>query len=223
MGFSKEELQRISAKDFKPSTRGLIKKSIFSGYQLVADLYNSEKWLAWRIGDDYRRYLIRIAVEHQLKAYVESGYIKMEAQTTLNKSGNYSHLEITSDNCIITINQVQSKSMIPRKAKFREKLASMSQQYRIETSESNVSPLIKQKYYGMLTYGNNKDQPEFINLGFPDVNTGRWIYRLDLIDEIFELDVPTKEIVAIEEEALVKVKESIKKVNLNHEASGNTK
>lgn len=212
-----KELRAVLEKEFPPSIRGLIVRAVLNGYQVVSDLYASDTWLRWPVGYDFKKYFRRIAVEYQLKSYIEAGHINVEAKVAPNYSGNYSHLELVSNRCVITISQVEHNKSFPRKAKYRDKLGYLSQQMRLDFFGEGDAFIKEPYYYGMLTYGYEEDMPQFINLGFPDILTRSWVERLELLSEPYELELPEREVIVAEEEGLVKLKEHIKRVKKHYE------
>ena len=210
-GINSKNCKTVFENDFPAQSRGLIVRAIKSGFNMTEELYKSESWLAWRVGEDFHKYFRRIAVEYQINKFIENGLLKnLSCSISDNTIGNYRHIEIFGNNSTYTVSQTDNSKALPRMSVFRKKLALQSSQLSFDFSGNGEIEF--PNYYGLITYGSKSLEPQFVNIGFPDVNLRGWIFQNELLEGPHQIHIPEKEIITVEKDTLVSFKSEREKV-----------
>lgn len=190
--------------------RSRIPALISDAYALAEQLTHDVDIFNWKLGHNHVGYLKRIAVEYMLKKAIDEGKLPFMYKINSNKNKSSWHLEIETDNAIITTSQVQSKRAIARPAYFRDKLQEANQLS--FTFGSNTVDIKNEPYHLLLTHGYNSKTPSFINLGFP--NQYGWVDYINLLTEPILVENHSKQ-ENDTKELLVDFKEFTKEVTNN--------
>jgi hypothetical protein len=194
------------------SLRSNLVPLIQNGYTLVNESIANSSFLNWEIGLDHLGYLKPIAIEFLIKNSIDNGKLKLNYKIASNSISSHRHLELFTQNSIITISQVQTANSIARHAYFRKKLQRANQLY-FDFDEIHKKEFIKdQPLHLLITHGYQGITPNFINLGLPS-SDGKWIDRINLLAEprlVNNEDTPTEE---IKEDKLVSFKKYVQGVH----------
>jgi hypothetical protein len=148
------------------------------GYLMADTLVSRKKFLLTACGSDLIPYLRNVAVEFCfLNKYQHSG--KMHCLEAKNKGRNCHHIEIFSDDTIITISQTHNVRDLPRKSVFRNDLSNNPQLLLRDAFSEDAFRAEKRTYY-ILTHGGANsifEKPDFIALGIPHSSEKKWIFQ----------------------------------------------
>ncbi|WP_125116507.1 hypothetical protein [Agathobaculum sp. Marseille-P7918] len=150
-------------------------------YSCADQLVDGNEILNWTVGREFLGYFRNIAVEFQLKRLIETTNCGLSYRLAPNRAHNYQHVEILSQDCVMTISQVHSKYAYPREAKYRNALASNNQIIFNEFQENDDDVI---NHYLILTHGTMRNElwqePDFIGIGYPTAECNGWNAFLDL-------------------------------------------
>ena len=157
-------------------------------------------------------YLINAAVEYEVYSNILADNLAYDYRFVYNSVRSHKHLEVKTENSILTISQVHRKNQVPRNALFRKNLKLHN--YKYLSLFEDITPINSEEYYVLLTHGHQGDSPQFINLGVPSPINNSWLAKYDIMSEfISKIEESTEE----HEEKLVELKEHLKKVLVNDE------
>lgn len=199
-------------KEFPIKERSQLVPAVKRAYSLINELVQQNDFLNWKVGSDILPYLRNAAVEFEFKRLIDKKLLNLKYRIAMNTRRNCHHIEVITNQCIMTISQVPSKTSIPRKAIFRSNL-SFSNQLSLLSIPGFYPEKEEDKYYVILTHGcedsQNSKTPEFVTLGLPYPNVLRWAETIDLIAEPHIVD--TAEEVIDTEGLVLEFKEHIEK------------
>jgi hypothetical protein len=193
-------------------TRAKLVPIIKESYLLVNDSIKNSPFLNWEIGLRHSGYLRPIAIQFLIKRAVDQGQVNIRTRIGTNSKKTSKHLELVTDNAVITISQVMSSKKIARPAFFRKYYQNADQLlFNFENKDEKVSD---QPIHLLLTHGYGGLTPRFINLGIPNKN-GSWIDRINLMNEPHVITTPESDRIkeeVITEEKLVSFKKFVQGV-----------
>src|SRR5699024_8747415 len=206
----------VQAHDFIKSEvptkhRAKIAPLVNDAYALAEQATKDWDFWNWKLGHKNVGYLKRIAVEFMIKDAIDRGKLPFDYKIVPNVNKSAWHLEIITDNAIITTSQVQSQRALPNLAYFRKKLQEANQ---LRFSFNPSEEIKKGPYHLLITHGYGKF-PSFINLGFPGPNG--WHDCINIMKEPTLIEGShEKTITSIDtEERLVNFKDFTKEVTNN--------
>ncbi|MDO7787875.1 hypothetical protein [Desulforamulus aquiferis] len=164
-------------------------------YSLVEQLYQQQELLNWEVGYDLLRDLRRVAVDFELKRLIDTGKFPLAYRIAPNARKNCSHLELITNQCVITISQVVSEYAIPRFAIFRNNLSLNQLSFDFDNANSYTRDA---PYYMLLTHGYKGSVPDFIGLGVPQPMIKGWLAYINLLNEPHLVDLTQEDIVTEE-------------------------
>lgn len=193
--------------DFPLEIRVHIASSISKAYAYVNDLKNTLEIFQFPSAINIIPYFKNIAVEFMLQNDINNGLLPFRYRFKENAGQNHKHIEILTTNFILTISQVSDRFVIPRKAIFRNNLCLKNRKYLPLDFGDNVIQLPNQSgnFYALITHGYQSDMPQFINLGVPDPTNNRWINRINILEEAYDL-LEAEKTRTDEEEVKIKLK-----------------
>lgn len=203
--------------DFPIEVRCKLAASIKQAYEYLEDLKNDLEILQIASSKNHFSRIRNLVVDLILKKDIDNGIISFDYEFMNNEANNHKHIEVKSDNFIMTVSQVNNKNQLPRDAKFRNNLGLCNQmQFNFNNRFlHDLSPV--NTYYILLTHGSNSMDPEFINLGVPDVVNKKWIKRFDILDELYRSNIERKDN-EDRKDQLVKLRSTIRKEWSKNEA-----
>lgn len=139
--------------------------------------------------NDFRNsygYLRHSFVDYSMKWAVREGLIDGDilSGTSSNYSNGHTYLSLKVKGAVISPVKTRGPKAIPRKALYRQKLGLMNQQ--ISLFDDPNDPLnsqvdINAPAFLLLTYGGRDYGLDYIELGLPDVDTGKWIGQVSIL------------------------------------------
>lgn len=188
--------QTLLDQEMPIQVRSQLVPAIKRAYSLVNQLYQQHELLNWEVGHNLLRYLRGLAVEFEIKRLIDGGKLPLAYRVAPNARKNYSHLELLTNQCVITISQVISEYGIPRFAVFRNN-HSLNQ---LAFDFDNTSSYTKEApYYMLLTHGYKSDMPDFIGLGVPQPLMAGWLAYTNLMNELHLVELPQEDNMITEE------------------------
>jgi len=171
--------------EFPLKDRSHFVPAIERAYSLVNQLYAEHEFLNWAVGKDIRPYIRNVAVEFEIKRLIESGKVQLDYRLAKNKSGNYNHLEVISQNCILTVHHIPNinKNKLPRPAVYRQNLCRNNQISLFQIPESGLY----EKYdsnYALLVHNSRLGDVAGASLVLPNDEMNTQISRIDLLNEV---------------------------------------
>lgn len=176
---------------FSLQKRSRIVASVKLAYSLVDDIIAHQDFLNWLVGYDSIAILRNVAVEFQLSRLTKDQKMNMSYAVRENKKKNCHHIEVYSDNCVLTVSHVHAKDALPREADFRNSLSLNNQQ---SLFYSIPDPTADEKYYTILTHGNimtaRSQMPNFISIGLPAPDVKKWDTLIEITKQPLFTIVP---------------------------------
>lgn len=185
--------------------------AVGKAYSLVYQIGDVVEILQWPVGKDLDGYLRRIAVEWEIKRLCDAGQIPIDYRIAKNVGNNCHHVELYTNQSVITISQVPSLRAIPQRSIFRENL-SMSNQLRLNLTFPDGNPVYRSKgstIYLLLTHGYSGERPDFVTLGIPEPEMNGWITQINILKEPQHALLQPE---VVDEEILVRFKQHLKEV-----------
>lgn len=176
--------QQFLKNEFPVKFRSVLVSALQLAYGVVRELQNENKWLNWPVkgplGNDALGILRKIAAEYFVVQSIKQNNLPIKYMVLPNASYNANHVELITDNCRTTINQVESKMSLPRPAVYRQLLIP-SDQGRLFDEQPGFNDSEKPVYVILAHRANNHTLHSAI-LGIPDFNIRRWAAKpLDLL------------------------------------------
>jgi len=189
--------QSFLKKEFPIAVRSYFVPALQKAYGLVNACQNDNAWLNWpqkenALGNDALGILRKIAAEYAIVQAIEENQLPVKYNILPNVSHNASHVELITDNCRATINQVESKKSLPRPAVYRQMLLP-SDQGRLFDHDPEFNDSSK-PIYVILSHKSNGHFLYSAILGIPDPNQRRWASEpINLLKEPRRVDpIPTE-------------------------------
>ena len=113
-------------------------------------------------GSDLYPHLRRVAVDHKLYKISKKNNIK--SKFAQNYAKNSRHLELELNGIFLTASHVDNPTELPRKAIFRNKLASKNLLLPFNGDENDTQ---ESESYLILTYGQNGEEIKYVSLKYP--------------------------------------------------------
>lgn len=196
------DVKKFINKEIPRNVRSQIVPLVQAAYQLVDEALKDVSFLKWALGKKHIGYLDNIAVQYTLYEAVLTGKLKnLQAFIEPNKNKSSYHVEIKTNNTVLTINRANNNSTSARKAIYRSILQKENQLF----WDMNNQELKEEPGYLQLTHNHNNRIVKFVNLGVPD-GRGKWYSVIDLTKELYLLD-EGQEGNKITKEQLVKFKD----------------
>ncbi len=194
--------KKFIEKEIPRSTRSQIVPIVKNAYELVDRSLEDISFLRWVLGKRHIGYLDNIAVQFTLYEAVQKGLLNFEAQINSNVNKSSLHVELKTNNTILTINRADNKYSTARKAIFRTILQKENQLF----WDIDKDELLEEPGYLQLTHNRSDDSKEvgFVNIGIPN-GKGKWYSFVDLTKELHLID-GSKDSNNITREQLVKFK-----------------
>jgi hypothetical protein len=162
------------------SVRGKIVPLVQQAYRLVDAAIEEVSFLQWDIGKKHIGYLDNIAVQFSLYEAAKQGKLnEISAKILPNAIKSAYHVELNTDNVIITINRAKNKEATSRKAIYRSILQRDNQFY-WSFDKQNI---FEEPGYLELTHNHKNRIVDFVNLGIPN-GIGKWFSCIDLTKEL---------------------------------------
>jgi hypothetical protein len=197
--------------EYPTKTRNQFVPAIRRAYALVKEIQQQNDFLNWKVGFDFIPHLRNVAVEFEFKRLIDKGVLDLGYRIATNHSKNCHHIEIITDNCVMTVSHVQNKIAAPRKAIYRSNLSFNNQMSIFDLLGFENDTYDIGKNYSILTHGGldaNK-MPKYINLGLPNSEIKQWFELIDLTIEPQVLVIPEE--VITEDEIVLEFKEHIER------------
>ena len=148
-------------------------------------------WIRWPGSRDILVHIRRVAVEFELQRVIDNqSDIRYSSVIARNAADNCNHLEIRSNDSVLTVSQVPRPTMVPRHAIFRDNYGVGNQTLLGLYDEPTVPG---DRVYTLLTHGYYSDQPAFVCLGIPSPAMDGWICRVNLMLEPHQINLPETE------------------------------
>ncbi|MHB8280004.1 MAG: hypothetical protein ACYDIA_20490 [Candidatus Humimicrobiaceae bacterium] len=195
-------------KEFPKSLRSKFIPIFKNAYDATNQFVESEEMFNWEEQKNIKPHIRRMAVEFQLKKMIETGNLNIAYGIKENSANNFTYMELYTENSISTICQVKGANQYPRDSLFRNNL-SLSNQLRFNFLEPEFNNETNKKYL-ILTHGGDLT-PEFINIGIPSSENNRFIYKINLLEEIYAIDNG----MIYKEENIVELRDHLQKVAIN--------
>ncbi|QFY00210.1 hypothetical protein GE376_13345 [Bacillus cereus] len=174
------DVKKFIDKEVSKGVRRQIVPLIQQAYELVDASIKDISFLQWALGKKHIGYLDNIAAQFTLYEAANKGILKdITTQIVPNKNKSAYHVELQTENVVITINRVQSKDKTARKAMYRS-LLQRDNQYYINFDKQEI---IEEPGYLELTHHQINRRVAFVNLGVPD-GSGKWFSCIDLTKEL---------------------------------------
>ncbi|MBJ3792667.1 hypothetical protein I8J38_29620, partial [Bacillus sp. OA1] len=124
------DVKKFIDKEISKGVRRQIVPLIQQAYELVDASIKDISFLQWALGKKHIGYLDNIAAQFTLYEAANKGILKdITTQIVPNKNKSAYHVELQTENVVITINRVQSKDKTARKAMYRSLLQRDNQYY----------------------------------------------------------------------------------------------
>lgn len=204
------DAQELLKAQFPVKTRSHFIPALKRAYGLVEACQKDNKWLNWIVGKDGLGILRKIAAEYEIIDTIERLALPIRYETLPNSSNNAYHVELVTELCRVTINQVDSKLALPRPAVFRTFLVP-SNQLRLFDDDPAFNDEDKPIYVILAHKSSYRGLLHSAILGIPEPNLRGWATTLDLMHEPHQIyEVPTEIIKG--KEKLVDFKEHVEEV-----------
>jgi hypothetical protein len=192
------------ATEYPITIRNKFRRNMMIAYDVADEFMESgHPMLKCESGKELKPHIRRVEVDFLFQTLIENENLGLTCRFRKNVANNCSHIEIYSENTILTINYIQYKRGMARNAKFRKFLADGTQlEFFYETDENIRND---HKEYAQLIYGGDKSL-DFIILGIPDLINKTWNYKISLLDDPFIIKENPPEEAAIK----LKLKEYLK-------------
>ena len=168
-------------------------KFLIGVVKAIIEQYKHTKWKLEResLGFEEKRYL----APHLRRTYIESAFSQFPRRfknekvqvTCRENSSKDSHRIIVCGPILLTQSKVDRRSQLPREAEFRRTYAESPQLNLFDTSadEFVFAENDEDTLFAIITHkpAENMDQPEFVDVIFPDKNYTRIIDRIRLFDK----------------------------------------
>ncbi|MEC3342136.1 hypothetical protein [Bacillus thuringiensis] len=114
------DVKKFIDKEISKGVRRQIVPLIQQAYELVDASIKDISFLQWALGKKHIGYLDNIAAQFTLYEAANKGILKeITTQIVPNKNKSAYHVELQTENVVITINRVQSKDKTARKSMYR--------------------------------------------------------------------------------------------------------
>lgn len=189
--------QSFLKEEFPITIRSFLTNALIRAYGLVKELQKDNKWLNWpkenALGNDALGILRKIAAEYAVVQSIKDNALPINYAVMPNVSHNASHIELITPHCRTTINQVESRMSLPRKAIYRELLIP-GDQGRLFDDQPGFNDSEKPVYV-ILAHKANEHLLHSAILGIPDPNMRRWASKIDLLKEPRRIETAPEEII----------------------------
>ena len=188
--------QYFLSEEFPVAIRSYFVSALLRAYGLVKELQKDNKWLNWpsksTLGNDALGILRKIAAEYCIVQTIKDNNLPISYTVLPNASRNASHIELITDHCRTTINQVESKMSLPRPAVYRQLLIP-SEQGRLFDDQIGFD-YSEKPIYVILAHKSDGHYLQSAILGIPQFNMRRWATKpLNLLIEPRRIQpVPTE-------------------------------
>lgn len=196
--FIREEVSAVERRE--------IVNLVEQAYLLVKESLKDVSFLNWALGKSHKGYLEHIAVQYMLHEASKKGKLNFKSEISPNVNNSSLHIELRTNNVIITVNRAESKSKTARRAKFRSVLQKENQLY-WDLYNENID-VKEEPGYLELTHRYSNGKVEFVNLGIPD-GQGKWYSCIDLTKELYVVEKPYEDNNTVDNQQLVKFKEFV--------------
>ncbi|HEK9103628.1 TPA: hypothetical protein SUB30_005120 [Bacillus pseudomycoides] len=183
------DVKKFINKEIAKSVRRQIVPLIQQAYELVDASVKEISFLQWDLGKMHIGYLDNIAAQFTLYEAANKGILKdITTQIVPNKNKSAYHVELKTENVIITINRSESKYKTARKAMYRSLLQRDNQYY----FNFGKQEIFEEPGYLELTHHQINRKVDFVNLGVPN-GSGKWFSCIDLTKELYLVGTPEEE------------------------------
>lgn len=203
--------REILQQDFPRKVRTEFVRTIKQSYKIVKQLEGEWDYLSSVLGKNIITPFSNVVVECEFMRKIDIGELPYTYRIVPNTAKSHYHIEILSQNLVLTISQINKDGKLPRKAEFRINNSLSNQLPLLDEIEFSESP-----YYAILTHGKYVEGLNFVNLGIPDAINGKWLDNsiMRLIKEPYIVAEPEADLVPeeeITEEMIVSAKEYLRK------------
>lgn len=186
--------------------------AVRNGYEICNQVTKQHDVLNWIVGKQYLPHLKNIAIEYSfMKMIEEKRLLGYTWDIKPNRRKNCVHLEIESQDIIMTISQVANELVVPKHACFRSDLSmKYSTLPLFPEDDENLS-----KIYTLITHGHGGVSPNFINYGVPMHGVIGWLNVVDILKLPHEVE-KNDEVVVGEEDIIkmIEFKDEIEKTGV---------
>lgn len=177
-------------------------KAISDAYKDSVRIIEKHESLNWLGGKEILPYIRRALIEYEIMKLCENNLLPYDYRMSPNKIDNCHHLELRTENCILTISHINRREALPRKAIFRKNLNIFNNQISLWDEEYELDG----PYHLILTHGVKGKHPEFIYIGMPDCNERKWIANIDITNQGLSVIDNDSDIVSINDDLGLTVK-----------------
>ncbi|WP_130847689.1 hypothetical protein [Lactiplantibacillus mudanjiangensis] len=171
-----------------------LKRAYLLADATMHDDNSSAKWLSSGRGDFALESRIRqIAVECELCRLIEKGKLPFDYAYKFNDRKNYKYLIINKKGEFhMTVNQCVNGNQPAKKVKYRESENTNFQTRLVLDNDDMIDEYEKKDEYFELNHGYRTVEPKFAYLGIPMMNSNKWAYRLNLVNNLDVLSAITQ-------------------------------
>lgn len=206
------DVNKFIRSEINSSNRRKIVNLVEKAYKLVDEALRDVSFLNWFLGKEHEGYLDNIAVQFMLHEAAKLGELDLISEIHPNVKNSSYHVELKTDNVVITVNRSKDKHSTARKAIYRSILQKENQCYFV-LDEVDFGNIKEEPGYLELTHNHLDRKLDFVVLGVPD-GRGKWYSSINLLTEPHLVTKSPEENI-IEEQQLVKFKQLAQGVHNN--------
>lgn len=180
------QLESLLRSQCDPKLSGVMSMAIKHASKAFGDFVSGNPVIQEKDFRNTYGYLRHSFVDYSMKWAVREGLIDGDIinGTSSNYSNGHTYLSLKVKGAVISPVKTRGPRAVPRKAIFRQKLGTMNQQ--ISLFDDPNDPLNSQvdavaPAFLLLTYGGKNYGLDYIEMGLPDADTGKWIGQVDIL------------------------------------------
>lgn len=204
-----EDAEELLKKEIPLKQRYILLNLVQDAYKMYNTLATNYPFFDWRVGRDYLSFLKPLIVEFKIKDAIDKGDLNMDYRIASNAIDNCRHIELLTNQCVVTISQVSHSKAQPRPAVFRKNLC-LSKQIALDFGPEYRLYDEDDLYYILLTHGYQSTSPQFVCVGFPEAYNKGWIARHNLLELPQLVEIAQEE--KIEEGELINLKKYVERM-----------
>ncbi|CFX36120.1 conserved protein of unknown function [Candidatus Filomicrobium marinum] len=183
--------QQLADEEFAPNLRPLVPPALKRAYATVEHVIDEQPWLATPSARYGRGDLVRLASEYEFYKLIQTGALPFEPSWEPYSRPTGKHLVMRTKRALITINQVESPSTMPRKAVFRNTFGLPNTSFLFEDWNREIEERADRKHL-LLVHG--YQELTFSNLAMPNVETKQIAWKsANLLDLPHQVTEPAKD------------------------------
>lgn len=188
--------------EITPFYQAKLVHAVTNAYKDSIRIVNNTVGLNWDGGKEIIPYIRKALIEYEVKELCENKFLPFDFRMAPNKIDNCRHLEVRTENFILTFSHVHKINYLPRTAIFRKDLSIFNDQISLFDNEREFNG----PYHLILTHGIEGEKPEFICLGMPESQNRAWKVNLNLSNRILNVMANDSDVVNIEDDIGLEVK-----------------